>query len=152
MASWNRRSATPALAIVVQGAVAILLIVGVGTASGMQAIDAALRGIGLSGLPWDQYFGGFETLVAGTAPVFWSFFLLTAISLFVLRIKDRGRTRPFSAPVFPLPPIVLCLTCSYMLYSSLDYGKWLALIGLVPLAVGIPLYASSIPVRKSGGP
>jgi amino acid transporter len=150
MASWNRRSATPAAAIVVQAAVAILLILGVGTDSGRQAIDAALRGIGLSGLPWDQYFGGFETLVAGTAPVFWSFFLLTAISLFVLRIKDRGRTRPFSAPLFPLPPIVLCLTCSYMLYSSLDYGKWLALIGLVPLVFGIPLYALSIPGRKNG--
>ena len=151
MGNWNRRSATPAPAIGVQGAVAVLLILGVGTDPGRQAIDAALQSIGLYRLPWERYFGGFETLVAGTAPVFWSFFLLTAISLFVLRIKDRGRPRPFSAPLFPLPPIVLCLTCCYMLYSSLDYGKWLSLIGLVPLAVGIPLYAISRPVRKSGG-
>ena len=150
MASWNRRSATPALAIGVQGAFAIFLIVGVGTDLGRQTIDAALQGVGLQRLPWAQYFGGFETLVAGTAPIFWSFFLLTAISLFVLRIKDRGRPRPFSAPLFPLPPIVLCLTCSYMLYSSLDYGKWLALIGLVPLALGIPVYALSSPGRRTG--
>jgi basic amino acid/polyamine antiporter, APA family len=151
MASWNRRSATPAPAIAVQAVVAILLIMAVGTDSGRRTVDAALQSVGISGLPWEQYFGGFETLVAGTAPVFWSFFLLTAISLFVLRAKDRGRPRPFSAPLFPLPPIVLCLTCSYMLYSSLDYGKWLALIGLVPLALGIPIYAISVSGGRNSG-
>jgi basic amino acid/polyamine antiporter, APA family len=108
-----------------------------------------LHAVRLSDLPWEKYFGGFETLVAGTAPVFWSFFLLTAISLFVLRIKDRGRPRPFLVPLFPVPPIVLCLTCLYMLYSSLDYSKWLALIGVVPLALGIPLYALSNSGKKT---
>ena len=44
-----------------------------------------------SGLPWEKYFGGFETLVSGTAPVFWTFFLLTGISLFVLRDRDGQR-------------------------------------------------------------
>jgi APA family basic amino acid/polyamine antiporter len=143
VARGNRRRANPAVALGVQATIAVLLIMAVGTDAGRQAIDTALHAVRLSGLPWEKYFGGFETLVAGTAPVFWSFFLLTAISLFVLRIKDRGRPRPFLVPLFPVPPIVLCLTCLYMLYSSLDYSKWLALIGVVPLALGIPLYALS---------
>ncbi len=94
----------------------------------------------LSGLPWDAYFGGFETLVAGTAPVFWGFFLLTGISLFVLRFRNPDRPRPFSTPLFPGPPLVFCATCLYMLYSSLTYAKGLSIIGLVPLAIGLPLY------------
>ena len=149
LASGSRRKAVPAAALGAQALMSVVLIIAVGTDAGRQAIDTALQAVGLSGLPWDKYFGGFETLVAGTAPIFWSFFLLTAISLFVLRIKDRGRPRPFMVPLFPVPPIVLCLTCLYMLYSSLDYSKWLALIGLVPLALGIPLYALSNSGKKT---
>jgi hypothetical protein len=61
----------------------------------------------------------------------------------VLRVKDRGIQRPFSAPLFPLEPIIFCGTCIYMLYSALDYAKDLSLIGLVPLALGLPLFLVS---------
>ena len=137
---WNSKASAPVAALVVQAAIALLLIVAVGTPGGCRAIDATLTGVGLAPLPWDEYFGGFETLVAGTAPVFWGFFLLTGISLFILRVKDGGRERPFRVPWYPLPPIVFCATCSYMLYSSLAYAKLLSVISLVPLAVGLPLY------------
>ena len=30
-----------------------------------------------------------------------------------------------------------------MLYSAIDYAKYIALIGLIPLLVGLPLYAFS---------
>ena len=76
--------------------VSLAMVVGVGTASGRSAIDAALGVAGLPGLPWDSTLGGFETLVAGSAPVFWAFFLLTGISVIVLRIKDGKRPRPFA--------------------------------------------------------
>jgi amino acid transporter len=94
----------------------------------------------LPALPWEKYFGGFDTLVAGTAPVFWAFFLLTGISVFVLRNKDRGIQRPFTAPLYPVVPLIFCLMCGYMLYSSIDYAGWLSLLGIVPLAIGVPLY------------
>ncbi len=108
--------------------------------------------VGLSPIPWQNYFGGFETLVAGTAPVFWTFFLLTGVSLFVLRVKDRHRERPFTVPLFPLPPLIFCGTCGYMLYSSLDYARSLALIGAVPVALGLIVYAVGrcLPASKPG--
>lgn len=136
----SQKAGSPIVAMLLQGCVAVLLVFAVGTATGRQAVDVVLTGCGLPALPWDQYFGGFETLVAGTAPVFWLFFLLTGVSLFVLRRRHPERQRPFSVPWFPLPPVVFCLTCAYMLYSSLDYARLLSLIGIVPFFVGIPLY------------
>jgi amino acid transporter len=130
-------------AILTQGGYCLLLIFAVGTPRGRAMVDAALNTAGLPSLPWDKYSGGFETLLVGSAPVFWAFFLLTGISLFVLRAKDAVRERPFAVPWFPLPPIVFAATCIYMLYCSLDYARFLALLGALPLLIGLPLYAFS---------
>ncbi len=143
LARWNQRRGAPVAALVAQGAIAVFLVLVVGTDMGRGAIDTALQAIGLSGLPWEEYFGGFETLVSGTAPVFWAFFLSTGISLFVFRVIDPDRPRPFRTPLFPLPPIIFCAMCTYMLYSSLMYAKGLSIIGLLPLAIGVPLYLIS---------
>jgi len=137
---WNVRRAAPFWSLVAQTAIALLLIVLVGTETGKQTIDRSLALVGLGPLPWGEYFGGFNTLVAGTAPVFWGFFLMSGISLFVLRFKDRGRERPFSAPLYPLEPILFSGMCIYMLYSALTYAKGLSLLGIVPLLIGLPLY------------
>lgn len=140
---WSLPRSAPVRSLLAQGAITLLLIWLVGTNVGRTTIDQSLQAIGLSPLPWKNYFGGFNTLVAGSAPVFWVFFLLTGISLFVLRFKDRGIQRPFSAPLYPLEPIVFCAMCGYMLYSAVDYAKGLSLLGVVPLLIGVPLYLVS---------
>jgi amino acid transporter len=137
---WNLRLDVPVWSLLAQGVITLLLIVAVGTDVGQNTIDAALNAIGLQGLPWGKYFGGFNTLIAGTAPVFWAFFLLTGLSLFQLRWLDRDRPRPFLVPLYPITPFVFCLTCTYMLYSSLTYAGALSLLGVVPLLLGLPLY------------
>jgi amino acid transporter len=137
---WDHRRGTPVRSLVTQSAIALVLIVIVGTARGQSLLDLGLTSIGLHALPWNDYYGGFNTLVAGSAPVFWGFFLLTGISMFVLRAKDRDRVRPFSAPAYPLEPIVFCGMCLYMLYSAVDYAKGLSLLGIAPLLIGLPLY------------
>jgi amino acid transporter len=100
--------------------------------------------------------GGFETLLACTAPVFWGFFLLTGLSVFVLRELDRGVERPFKVPFYPLLPLIFCCSCGYMLYSSIDYAaldrKWkggLVLLGAVPLVLGMVLYGISQAIRPA---
>ncbi len=55
---------------------------------------------------------------------------------------EAGRVRS-QRHCFPLPPIIFCATCVYMLYSSLTYASGLAIIGLLPLAAGIPLFLIS---------
>ena len=87
--------------------------------------------------------GGFKSMVEFTAPVFWLFFLLSGISLFVLRVREPDVPRPFRVPLYPLLPIVFCLVCAYMLWASLSYvysqelgGLNAAWIGVLVLSLG----------------
>jgi amino acid transporter len=140
LGAWNRRTTAPTAAIVVQAAIAALLILLVGTATGRGGLDATLGLIGVSGLPWEKYSGGFTTLVTGSAPLYWSLCLATGIAVFVLRARDRSLERPYTMPLFPLPAVIFCLTCAYMLQASLAHAKWLALIGFAPFAVGVVVW------------
>jgi amino acid transporter len=137
---WEPRLGSPVWSLLAQALVTLLMIAAVGTAQGRDGIDYLLTRFRLEPLPWKEYFGGFGTLVAGTAPVFWGFFLLTGLSLFSLRQRDPGIERPFSVPLFPLLPLIFCSTCFYMLYQAIKYAGNLALMGLLPLLLGLPLY------------
>jgi APA family basic amino acid/polyamine antiporter len=137
---WNARLNAPVYSLVTQALVSVLLIVTVGTEAGRNTVDRTVTTVGLPPLPWSEYQGGFDTLVAGTSPLFWFFFLLTGISLLVLRFKDR-EPRAFPVPLYPIVPLVFIGASAYMLYASIAYAKALSLMGIVPLLVGIPLYA-----------
>ena len=86
---------------------------------------------------WKRH--GFETMVGYTAPVFWFFFLLTGVSLLVLRWREPQVWRPFQVPLYPILPLVFCLTCLYMLYASVAFAGAGALVGLLVLLAGVPL-------------
>lgn len=128
------RKGTPVRALLLQSFVAILLVLAVGTAPGRGSVDAILQGVGLQAAPWDKYYGGFETLVAASAPLFWGFLLLTGTTIFILRWKDPHRERPFRTPGYPVTPLVFCAACGYMLYASVIYARGLTLIALLPIA------------------
>lgn len=137
---WDPRLNTPVWSLLASGFMAMLMIVLVGTESGRAALDGGFRGIGLTPPNWSKFGGGFDTLVAVTSPVFWGFFLLTGLSLFILRKVDPQRPRPFRVPLFPLTPTLFCLASVYMLHESLSYAGELSLLGLIPVAIGAPLY------------
>ncbi|HEX7006036.1 MAG TPA: amino acid permease [Alphaproteobacteria bacterium] len=113
---WNARTGTPTSALWLQGGIAIVLIL-------YAAVDRR----------------GFETVVEYISPAFWSFMLLTGLSLFVLRRRDPDAPRPFRVPLYPLTPALLCLSAGYLLYSSIVYTGEGALVGLAVLLSGIPL-------------
>jgi len=121
---WHERTSTPVNALFVQGLISL----------GLVALGAATR-------------KGFSTMVDYTAPVFWFFFLLTGLSLFILRNTDAETHRPFHAPLYPLIPLLFCVFCVYMLQSSLSYTGIGALVGVAVLLVGIPVL---ILVRRYG--
>lgn len=115
LGQWRTRSGTPITGFVVQSAIALLLIL-MGTLTR----------------------NGFEAMVDYTAPVFWFFFLLTGISLIVLRIREPDRLRPFRVPFYPITPLLFCAVCSYLLYSSLIHTGLSAIAGVIVVALGIP--------------
>ncbi len=142
--SWLARGigarGAPIGAIVAQAVVSVLLITTVGTDYGRQNVDRCLGLLGVPALPWQEYHGGFETLVAASAPLFWMYFLMTGIALFVLRIRDKHCERHFTMPWFPLPPLVFCLTALFMLLASLIYARGLLLLSAAIVSLGVPLY------------
>ena len=123
LAEWDGERGTPTVAMTVQCVAALALV----------AMGAALG-------------GGFKAMVEFTAPVFWLFFLLTGISLFVLRQRAPDTPRPFRVPLYPVLPLLFCASCAYMLWSSLSYvysqqlgGLNAAWIGVGVLAIGVVL-------------
>jgi amino acid transporter len=140
---WNPRSGAPVRALLAQCGVAMALILAVGTDTGRAVLDSGIRFLGRGGLPWERFGGGFDTLVAGTAPVFWLFFLATGIAVFVLRWRDPDTPRPFRVPLYPWTPLVFCASSVYMLQASVSYAREIALLGVLPLCVGVPLYLCS---------
>ncbi len=146
---WHARLGTPVAALLAQASMTALLVVLVGTGAGRDLVDLIVVKIGRSPIPWRQYFGGFETLLAATAPVFWGFFVLNSIAVFVLRRRDAIEPAAFRVPLYPLTPLVFCATCLYMLWQSVVYAKDLSLLALLPLLIGIPLFVVSERLRKS---
>jgi amino acid transporter len=125
LGNWRESGSTPANALVVQGAVALLLV-------------------------WAASFtpDGFSAMVAYTAPVFWTFFYLTATTLFFFRDRS-AEPAAFRVPLYPHIPIAFCIMCVYMLYSSIDYIRNpdfgpkfgnMVLAGLIIMLAGIPVY------------
>jgi APA family basic amino acid/polyamine antiporter len=116
MGNWHAERGSPVAAYLVQS-----------------ILSLALVGLGV----WQT--DGFEVMVEFTAPVFWAFLFLVGISLFVMRVKDPQTERPFKVPLYPLTPIIFCLTCAYLTYSSVTYAisKGAVYISLLVMAVGV---------------
>jgi amino acid transporter len=120
--AWRDSGSTPANALLLQGAIALVL-------------------VGASSVTPD----GFTAMVAYTSPVFWTFFLLTALTLFVFR-KRQDQKPAFRVPLYPVIPLAFCAACVYMLYSSINYVRFAVefgvavFAGLIIMAAGIPLY------------
>ncbi len=130
LGNWRERGSTPANALMVQCAITLVLI----AAAAMTAKD------------------GFDAMVAYTAPVFWTFFLLTGLTLFVFRAQEKRMGRivnEFKVPFYPFIPLIFCTMCGFMLWKALAYvfnpaygpkfGN-LVLAGLLVMLAGIPLY------------
>ena len=118
LAEWHAEKGTPGFALAVQCLAALALV----------ATGATLG-------------SGFKAMVEFTAPVFWLFFLLTGISLFVLRWREPHVARPYRVPLYPLLPLLFCASCAYMLWYSLSYVYSQSLGGLNAAWIGVAVLA-----------
>lgn len=96
---WDAKHDTPFRSLVLQGVVAVGLVLGFG---------------------W--YADGFDNLLKFTTPIFWTFFLMVGVSLFVLRFRQPHLERPYRVLLYPLVPVIFCGSCLFMLWSSVTWA------------------------------
>jgi amino acid transporter len=142
LARKSPRFGSPVWSIAAQAAITSAMILIVGTETGQQLLNGTFSSLAIDEVDWIGK-GGFDTLLRCTAPVFWLFFLLTSLSLFILRLREPGIERPFRTPLYPLCPILFSLTCAYMLYGGIEYAGSLGWVGLSLLLAGVPVYVVS---------
>jgi amino acid transporter len=99
LGQWSARHDAPVRSLLIQAVATIALAIGFGLTP-----------------------DGFESSVKFTSPVFWAFFFLVGVGLFVLRYREPGQSRPFRVPLYPLTPIVFCLSSLFMVYRSFTYA------------------------------
>lgn len=105
LGNWSGKFDSPARALILQGTTAFFWVVAFGIQAGGEA--------------------GFLRLLAFTSPVFWTFAILVSLSVFVLRYRYPDLPRPHKVVLFPVTPIVFCLSCIFMLHAAITYAQFL---------------------------
>jgi amino acid transporter len=122
---WHPRFGTPAMALLVQGAIAIALIVALGT---------------------------FVNAILYTAAAVYAFYCASTLAVIVLRRKEPRRERPFLVPGYPVTPLVFAAVCLFLIHSAVLYKPKIAVAACVLLALGLPLRWFSGKLAKPAAP
>lgn len=85
--------------------------------------------------------GTFDQLTNYVVFAGWIFYAATTSAVFVLRRKMRDVPRPYKTPGFPLVPLVFILVATGLLVNTLVTARLEAMLGLVLIALGLPVYA-----------
>lgn len=113
---------TPALALVIQGAVAIVLIV-----------------VG----------GAFAELFSLAIFAEWLFYVVATSTIFVFRRKEADGNRPFRMIGYPFLPALFIATAAVLLYYTFISNLWNSFGGVIVILLGIPVYLWFARQRKS---
>ena len=116
LGEWDARLQTPVRALVLEGAIAILVI--------CIARD-------------------FKNALIYTSAAVYTFYLATSLSAVVLRKIDPNVERPFRMPLFPLPIIVFACGCICAVISAAQYKPIAGLCCVLVLAVGAIVYVAT---------
>jgi len=110
---WSERTGTPVRALIVQGGLAVVLILALGS---------------------------FIDTVMYTAAAVYLFYLATSVAVIVLRFKDRSTPRAYKATGYPVTTVVFCLVCLFLIVASVQYRPWIALAAGLLILLGVPAY------------
>lgn len=121
-ARWDPAKGTPTNALILQGVMALILICTLGSF--------------------------IDTLIY-TAPAVYLFYLATSLAVIVLRFREPEVERPYRVTLYPLPTLVFCGVCGFLIYSAVTYKPTIALAALGMLLLGLPVYAWSRWTPKS---
>ena len=113
---WSEATGTPVRALVVQGALAVVLIVALGS---------------------------FVDTVMYTAAAVYLFYLATSVAVIVLRVRDRHVVRPYRVTGYPWTTLVFCGVCVLLIVASVRYRPWIAAASAALILLGVPAFRLS---------
>ena len=123
LGKWNAKTGTPVRSILVQGGIALLLIV-------------TLR--------------SFVDTVLYMAAIVYLFYFATSIGLIVLRFRQPQVSRPYRVTGYPITTLIFAGICLFLIYSAFNYKPWIALGSVAATGIGLPVYwIFSMPRRKN---
>ncbi len=120
---WSDRTGTPIPALLLQAAIAVVLILTLGS---------------------------FVETLLYTAAAVYLFYLATSLAVIVLRIREPDLERPFRVPGHPWPSLVFASVCLFLIHAAVTYRPVTAAIAAGLILLGLPVYAWSARGRGSG--
>ena len=123
LGQWHPRMGTPAAALLVQGAIAVTLIIALGS-----FIDAVLY----------------------TAATVYSFYLASTVAIIVLQYKEPQVERPYKTLGYPVTTLVFTGVCLFLIYSAVTFKPWSAAIACGLWLRGVPLWRLSNRLSSRG--
>lgn len=93
--TWHERTGTPVWALLVQGVIAVSLI---------------------------MVFGSFVDTLLYTAAAVYAFYLGTSLAVIVLRFKEPHIERPYRITGYPVTTLIFSAVCGFLIYSCVTYA------------------------------
>ncbi len=87
--------------------------------------------------------GSFTQTLIYAAPVVYTFYIATSLSVIVLRHKAPELPRPYRVWGYPWTVLLFVAACLFMTYSAVNYRPRMTLISVSLMLTGVPLYAVS---------
>ncbi len=84
--------------------------------------------------------GSFDMLTEMLVFVAFIFYGSGAFGVIVLRFKMPNEERPFKVPLYPIVPLIFTLFSAFLVYYTIISSPANALIGLVLVGTGVPIY------------
>ena len=107
----------------------LLLLFAVGTETGRSAIDGGFRAVAVAPPSWDNFSGGFRKAHRRHCTGVLVLFLIDGhFAVRVAQAKTEHLPRVYKVPAFPIPPILFCGMCLYMLWSAVAYAGTMTLV------------------------
>jgi APA family basic amino acid/polyamine antiporter len=93
---WNTRTGTPIWALLLQGVIAMTMILLMDFIGALIYVSVAV----------------------------YLFYLATSSAVIVLRFREPGADRPYRVTGYPIPTLIFCGVCGYLIYSCVNYALW----------------------------
>lgn len=93
--TWHERTGTPVWALLVQGVIAVSLI---------------------------MVFGSFVDTLLYTATAVYAFYMGTSLSVVVLRFREPEVERPYRVTGYPVTTLVFSAVCGFLIYNCITYA------------------------------